>query len=85
MRQTLSAVVKSIEDHGYILDLGIPDVSGFLSFKDHQKTREGSEKKLQTGQVADVVVKKMSSNSRTCNVILNADLFISSTVRRTFT
>src|ERR1700732_4366298 len=35
--QTLSAAVKSIEDHGYILDLGLPDVSGFLSFEDANK------------------------------------------------
>ena len=30
----MSAAVQSIEDHGYILDLGLSDLQGFLSFKD---------------------------------------------------
>jgi rRNA biogenesis protein RRP5 len=85
MRQTLSAVVKSIEDHGFILELGVPDVSGFLSFKDLQKGPEGNERRLQVGQLVDVVVKKMSSNGRTCNVTFNSNLFASSTVRPTST
>ena len=29
----LGAAIKSIEDHGYILDVGIPNVSGFLNKK----------------------------------------------------
>ncbi|TBU63713.1 U3 snoRNP-associated protein Rrp5 [Dichomitus squalens] len=65
---TMSAAVKSIEDHGYILDLGMSDVSGFLSFKDAQKGSWGTEKKLHIGQLLDVAVVKMSGNGRTCNV-----------------
>ncbi|KAI0720020.1 U3 snoRNP-associated protein Rrp5 [Cerioporus squamosus] len=65
---TLSAAVKSVEDHGYILDLGIPDVSGFLSFKDAQKGPFESDKKLHVGRLLDVAVSKMSGNGRTCNV-----------------
>ncbi|KAI0361371.1 hypothetical protein OH77DRAFT_1468895 [Trametes cingulata] len=64
----LSASVKSIEDHGYILDLGVPDVSGFLSFKDAQKGPFDSDKKLHIGRLLDVAVTKMSGNGRTCNV-----------------
>ncbi|KAI0375236.1 hypothetical protein BV20DRAFT_934020 [Pilatotrama ljubarskyi] len=64
----LSASVKSIEDHGYILDLGIPEVSGFLSFKDAQNGPFDAEKKLHVGRLLDVVVTKMSGNGRTCNV-----------------
>ncbi|KAJ3575984.1 hypothetical protein NP233_g748 [Leucocoprinus birnbaumii] len=57
----LSAAVKSIEDHGYNLDIGVPDVSGFLPF-------EGSWPNLTMGQVVDVVVSKVSSNGRVCSV-----------------
>jgi hypothetical protein len=39
----MSASVKSIEDHGYILNLGVPEVSGFLSFKDAKKSLESSK------------------------------------------
>ncbi|KAM5530726.1 hypothetical protein V8D89_015586 [Ganoderma adspersum] len=66
----LSAAVKSIEDHGYILDLGIPDVSGFLSFKDAKKGVCGS-KKLHIGRLLDVAVSKVSSNGRICNVSID--------------
>lgn len=66
--QTLSAAVKSVEDHGYILDLGVPDVSGFLSFKDAQKGAFAGDKKLHVGRLLDVAVSKMSGNGRTCNV-----------------
>ncbi|KAH8990141.1 nucleic acid-binding protein [Lactarius hatsudake] len=67
---TMSASVKSIEDHGYILNLGVPEVSGFLSFKDAKKALEGSER-LAVGAIVDVSVLKMSSNERTCNVTIN--------------
>ncbi|KAH8992521.1 hypothetical protein EDB92DRAFT_1797257 [Lactarius akahatsu] len=67
---TMSASVKSIEDHGYILNLGIPEVSGFLSFKDAKKALEGS-KRLTVGAIVDVSVLKMLSNRRTCNVTIN--------------
>jgi rRNA biogenesis protein RRP5 len=65
----MSASVKSVEDHGYILNLGIPEVSGFLSFKDAKKALEGSSK-LPVGNVVDVAVSKLSSNGRTCNVTI---------------
>ncbi|KAH9065673.1 nucleic acid-binding protein [Lactarius vividus] len=67
---TMSASVKSIEDHGYILNLGVPEVSGFLSFKDAKKALENSER-LAVGAIVDVSVLKMSSNGRTCNVTIN--------------
>ncbi|KZV74937.1 nucleic acid-binding protein [Peniophora sp. CONT] len=62
----LSASVQSVEDHGYILNLGVAKVAGFLSFKDAKK-RFG-EDKLRVGRVIDVVASKLSSNGRTCNV-----------------
>jgi rRNA biogenesis protein RRP5 len=66
----MSASVKSIEDHGYILNLGIPDITGFLSFKDTKKALEGSSK-LPVGSIIDVSISKLSSNGRTCNVTIS--------------
>ncbi|OBZ78635.1 rRNA biogenesis protein RRP5 [Grifola frondosa] len=63
--QTLSAAVKSVEDHGYILDLGIPEVSGFLSFKDARKGAFEGEQKLHIGRLLDVYISKLSGNGRT--------------------
>ncbi|EIW64233.1 uncharacterized protein TRAVEDRAFT_138819 [Trametes versicolor FP-101664 SS1] len=69
----LSASVKSVEDHGYILDLGIPEVSGFLSFKAAaQKGPSGAEKKFHVGRLLDVIVTKLSDNGRTCNVSVDS-------------
>jgi hypothetical protein len=33
----LTAAVSSIEDHGYILDIGMDSFKGFLSFKDSRE------------------------------------------------
>ncbi|KAI0095104.1 nucleic acid-binding protein [Irpex rosettiformis] len=65
---TISAAVKSVEDHGYILDLGLEEVSGFLSFKDTGKAISTSGKRLQVGHLIDVSVLKLSSNGRICNL-----------------
>lgn len=78
--QTLSAAVKSIEDHGYILDIGLSDVSGFMSFKDAKKGPFESESKLHIGRLVDATVVKMSGNGRTCNLSPDASLFTSSAV-----
>ncbi|KAJ7596847.1 hypothetical protein C8J56DRAFT_918480 [Mycena floridula] len=63
---TLSAAVKSVEDHGYLLDLGLADVSGFLSFKD---TKQKPSERFKNGQLLDVTVKALSGNGRTCEVL----------------
>ncbi len=65
----MSASVKSIEDHGYILNLGIPEVSGFLSFTDAKKSLQSSSSLL-IGSIVDVSISKLSSNGRTCNVTI---------------
>lgn len=65
----MSASVKSVEDHGYILNLGVPEVSGFLSFKDANKSLEGSSK-LPVGSIVDVSILKPSSNGRIYNVTI---------------
>ncbi|KAI0314775.1 nucleic acid-binding protein [Amylostereum chailletii] len=76
---TMSASVKSIEDHGYILNLGIPDISGFLSFKDAQRRFKGTSK-LHIGRIIDVAVSKLSSNGRTCNVMVASSTLKTSTL-----
>lgn len=64
---TLSAAVQSVEDHGYILDIGVQGSSGFLSFKDAKKGgSDGS--KLHVGQLLDIAVLKTSNNERICTV-----------------
>ena len=73
----LSAAVKSIEDHGYILDTGIPDTSGFLSFKE---TRKIAEVRYRVGQLVDVYVTKLSSNQRTCNLGVDPKKIVSNSV-----
>lgn len=78
--QTLSAAVKSIEDHGYVLDLGIQDVSGFLSFKEAEKGPFDHQSKLCVGRLIDVSVTKMSGNGRTCTVTVDSATFTSSSV-----
>ncbi|KZT75076.1 hypothetical protein DAEQUDRAFT_807332 [Daedalea quercina L-15889] len=65
---TLTAVVRSREDHGYILDLGISGVSGFLSFKDARKGPFDEPDSLHIGRLLDVAVTKMSANGRICSL-----------------
>ncbi|KAG0704363.1 hypothetical protein DFH29DRAFT_380266 [Suillus ampliporus] len=67
---TLSAAVQSVEDHGYILDIGVQGSSGFLSFQDAKRGGlDGS--KLHIGQLLDTAVVKMSSNERICTVSID--------------
>ncbi|GJE87565.1 U3 snoRNP-associated protein Rrp5 [Phanerochaete sordida] len=68
-----SAAVKSVEDHGYILDMGVPEISGFLSFKDAKQSPHIGERRLTVGHLLDVCVTKLSSNGRTCNVTVNPE------------
>lgn len=75
---TMSAAVQSIEDHGYILDLGISGVSGFLSFKDAHK--EGSDEKLRVGCLVDIAVLRLTSNGRTCNTTTDLKTLVATSV-----
>ncbi|TFK36889.1 hypothetical protein BDQ12DRAFT_686041 [Crucibulum laeve] len=77
---TLTAAIKSVEDHGYILDLGIPDISGFLSFADASQILLGKRIKLSAGWVLPVTVSKVSGNGRTCNVVADSSTFASSSL-----
>ncbi|KAF8222115.1 hypothetical protein L208DRAFT_1324246 [Tricholoma matsutake] len=72
------ATVKSVEDHGYILELGVPKVSGFLSFAD-AKLGSG-DSRLFVGQLLEITVTKVSSNGRICNVTADVKKFCSSSL-----
>ncbi|KAI6107500.1 hypothetical protein EDD16DRAFT_98830 [Pisolithus croceorrhizus] len=74
----MSAAVQSIEDHGYILDLGISGVSGFLSFKDAHK--QSSDEKLRIGCLVDIAVLRLSSNGRTCNTTTDSKTLAATSV-----
>ncbi|PWN54434.1 nucleic acid-binding protein [Violaceomyces palustris] len=65
---TLAATVSSIEDHGYLLDSGIDELSGFLSYKEAAKLAEFEKfkgKGLQVGRVVETRITKIAENQRT--------------------
>jgi len=71
----LTAAVKSREDHGYTLDLGIRDVSGFLPFKELE-----GEIGLHVGALVDSTVVKTTANGRICTVSADSARFATSYV-----
>ncbi|KAF9015563.1 U3 snoRNP-associated protein Rrp5 [Cyathus striatus] len=73
---TLSATVKSLEDHGYILDMGVQDTSGFLSFKDPGIS--SYKRNLSVGQLVNATISQGTSNGRTYNVSVDPTTFASS-------
>ncbi|KAF9040398.1 nucleic acid-binding protein [Hymenopellis radicata] len=75
---TLSAAIKSVEDHGYQLDVGIRDLATFLPFKDAKAPEDGS--RLYVGQLVDVTVQKVTKNARTCNVTNDPMVFATSSL-----
>ena len=80
IQKTLSAAVKSIEDHGYILDLGVSGVTGFLQFKDFKSGSYESNTKLHVGHLLDATITKVSENGRTFSVSVDPKFFTSSSV-----
>ncbi|KAJ8754493.1 hypothetical protein K2173_005654 [Erythroxylum novogranatense] len=57
----LSAYVKSIEDHGYILHFGLPSFTGFLA-KDSQA--ESRETKVKVGKLLEGVVRRIDKSRK---------------------
>ena len=72
--------MNSIEDHGYILNLGIPDVNGFLSFKDAKKLSPANDQVLPIGRLIDTCISKVSGNGTTVTVTVDPDLIASASV-----
>lgn len=51
----VTGCVKSVEDHGYIIDFGVPNTTGFLK-------KEWAPKKCLQGSIVDVVVKTVNQD-----------------------
>ncbi|KDR85384.1 hypothetical protein GALMADRAFT_234227 [Galerina marginata CBS 339.88] len=77
---TLTVAIKSQEDHGYILDFGISEVSGFLSSKDADLFGRNQDVKFHIGALLNVTIVKMSGNGRTCTVSADPATFVTSTL-----
>lgn len=60
----LPMAVRSKEDHGYLMDVGIEGFEGFLSFKDGAS--------LHVGQVIEAAVLSVGDNKRTLSATTNA-------------
>lgn len=72
----MSASVKSVEDHGYILSLGIEDVTAFCNLKDAETyvNEYNRGEPLVPGQIVQCVVKKSpKKDQRTVNVTLDSN------------
>ncbi|KAI8983026.1 hypothetical protein BDB01DRAFT_792092 [Pilobolus umbonatus] len=67
----LGATVKSVEDHGYILDLGIKDLTGFLPLKKSKTYIKlyNRNEELSPGQYVECLVEK--ADKRTANVTVD--------------
>ncbi|KIY51212.1 nucleic acid-binding protein [Fistulina hepatica ATCC 64428] len=74
----LSAAIQSVEDHGYMMDLGLPDMRGFLSFDNMKDKFSSMAHELPVGALLDVMVSKVLDNGRACNVVVDSAVFASS-------
>ncbi|EGO30779.1 hypothetical protein SERLADRAFT_444441 [Serpula lacrymans var. lacrymans S7.9] len=76
---TMSAALRSVEDHGYIFDLGISDTSGFLSFKDYRKAHVNTNHFV-VGSLVEVCVTEMSTDGRNCTLSVDPELLASASL-----
>lgn len=67
--------MKSVEDHGYILDFGIEDTSGFLAFKDVKRSDVAATAQYHVGQLLDITISKSTKNNRTFNVKIDLEQY----------
>ncbi|KAL5519222.1 RRP5 [Sanghuangporus vaninii] len=69
---TLCAAVKAVEDHGYVLDIGLPGISGFLR---HKKDGEPQKSRMRIGSLVNVVTERFGEDGRTCLFTENENEF----------
>ena len=55
--------MKDIEDHGFVLDIGLPGVSGFLRYNNDGDPQRGRRR---VGSLVNVVAEKFGEDGRTC-------------------
>ncbi|SPO21291.1 related to RRP5 - processing of pre-ribosomal RNA [Ustilago trichophora] len=83
---TLSASISSVEDHGYMLDSGIPEFRGFVSFSDAAKLpssfHAGKQgKSLQVGSVVFAKITKIPENKRSFEATLDPKTVTNSPIK----
>lgn len=66
--QPITAAVKSVEDNGYVLELGLEGITSFIAFDAAQKAFAG---RLVVGQLIAARIAKVSSNGRTATLKLD--------------
>ncbi|XP_057982836.1 rRNA biogenesis protein RRP5 [Malania oleifera] len=67
----VSAYVKSIEDHGYILHFGLPSFTGFCPKDSHDETREI---KVKTGQLLQGLVRNIDKARKVVHLSSDHDM-----------
>ncbi|CDS00788.1 hypothetical protein [Sporisorium scitamineum] len=72
----LSAAISSVEDHGYMLDAGLPEFRGFVPFADAAKLPSSfhagkNGKSLQVGSVVFTKITKIPENKRSFEATLD--------------
>lgn len=61
--QAITGAIKSVEDHGYTVDLGLDSFDGFLEFKS-----VGGNDKLEVGSLVKGVVEDVPEHGRNCKL-----------------
>jgi rRNA biogenesis protein RRP5 len=84
--QVLSGSISSVEDHGYVVSLGLKDAKGFLLKKNAKNTRPataagGSDAALQIGQPVDFIVTGVNKESKTVFLDANRDKIINAAIK----
>ncbi|KAL5533988.1 hypothetical protein ACEPAG_448 [Sanghuangporus baumii] len=69
---TLCAAIKAVEDHGYVLDIGLPGISGFLRYN---KDEVPQKSRMRIGSLVNVVTEKLGEDGRTCIFTENENEF----------
>ena len=83
--QTFSAAVQSVEDHGYVLSLGVDGVSGFLHNKEAETfvSKRNGGRTLIPGQLIECAITSVAENRRTVKVTADPDSVAKAIVRTT--
>jgi rRNA biogenesis protein RRP5 len=79
--QALTGAVKSIEDHGYVLDLGLGAFDGFLDFADVAAHGSDKTRKLELGQLVKTTVLEIPEHGRNCQLTVNPSALKNACVR----
>ncbi|KAI9013729.1 hypothetical protein CLU79DRAFT_387856 [Phycomyces nitens] len=81
----LGACVESVEDHGYIMSLGVKDLTAFCKTKDAAEYIENNGgKPLVPGQVVDCVISTKAGSKRSVEVALSHDKLSHSVITEPF-